>query len=342
MPQAPKICFDRILPQHVGRQHLTRMMPDGRARAISLIGKKWPNTSTIRIRFMGGSQAQQDMVRAIAPEWTEHANLTFEFGDDPRSEIRVSFDASDGAWSYVGLDNLSIPLHAATLNLGWQDQGVILHEFGHMIGLSHEHQNPAGGIEWNEEAVIRDLSGPPNFWDEQTIRHNVLNKYTADQIHGTEFDPDSIMLYAFPDDWTRNMGATHENEELSDLDRGFIRSEQMYPGRGTGDTIDDRAFELTVARGAEGEISEANEEDVFRFEVEEAGVHLVETAGSTDVIMSLFGPDSATKLVASDDDSGVGRNARISADLEPGTYYAIVRHYNPTRTGDYRISVSAF
>lgn len=342
MPKAPKICFDRILPQQRGRQHLTRLMPDGRMRAINLIGKKWPNMSTIRIRFTGGSQAQKDMVRDMAPEWTEHANLTFEFGNDPRSEIRVSFDANDGAWSYVGIDNLGIPLHAATLNLGWQDQGVILHEFGHMIGLSHEHQNPDGGIEWNEEAVIRDLSGPPNFWDEETIRHNVLDKYTADQVHGTEFDPDSIMLYAFPDDWTLNMGATHENEDLSDLDRDFIRSEQMYPGRDSGDTIDDRAVELTVARGAEGAISEANEEDVYRFEVGEAGVHLVETAGSTDVVMSLFGPNSPTQLVATDDDGGVGRNARISADLQPGTYYAIVRHYNPTRTGEYRISVSAF
>ena len=342
MPKAPKICFDRILPQQVGRQHLTRLMPDGRMRAITLIGKKWLNTSTIRIRFLGGTQEQQDMVRSMAPEWTQHANLNFEFGNDPRSEIRVSFDANDGAWSYVGIDNPSIPLHAATLNLGWQDQGVILHEFGHMIALSHEHQNPEGGIEWNEEAVIRDLSGPPNFWDRETIRRNVLNRYRADQVHGTDFDPDSVMLYAFPDEWTSNMGATHENEDLSQLDRDFVRSERMYPGRDTGGTIDDQAVELTVARGIEGEISEAHEEDVYRFVVQNAATHSIETAGSTDVIMSLFGPNSPTQLVATDDDGGVGRNARISAVLQPGIYYAIVRHFNPTRTGEYRITVSAF
>jgi hypothetical protein len=342
MAKAPKICFDRILPQRAGRQHLTRLMPDGRTRAISPIGKKWANASTIRMRFLGGTQEQQDMVQAMAPEWTQHANLNFEFGDDPRSEIRVSFDSNDGAWSYVGTDNLGIPLHAATLNLGWQDQGVILHEFGHMIGLSHEHQNPDGGIEWNEEAVIRDLSGPPNFWDEQTIRHNVLNRYRADQVHGTDFDPDSVMLYAFPDEWTLNMGATHENEDISDQDRDFVRSERMYPGRDTGDTLDDQAIELTVARGVEGEISAAHEEDVYRFVVTDTATHLIETAGSTDVVMSLFGPNSSTQLVASDDDGGVGRNARINATLQPGIYYAIVRHFNPTRTGEYRIAVSAF
>ena len=179
-------------------------------------------------------------------------------------------------------------------------------------------------------------------WDEPTIRHNVLNRYSADQVHGTDFDSNSVMLYAFPDEWTLNMGATHENEDLSQLDRDFVRSERMYPGRDTGDTIDDRAIELTVARGVEGEISEAHEEDIYRFAVIDTATHLIETAGSTDVIMSLFGPNSPTQLVATDDDGGIGRNARISAALQPGIYYAVVRHFNPTRTGEYRITVSAF
>lgn len=341
MAEAPKICFDRILPRHIRRQQPVRMA-GGRMRAISLIGKQWVNGSTLRIRFMDGSQAQQDMVRQFAPEWTEHANLNFEFTDDPRAEVRVSFNANDGAWSYVGTDNAEIPLQGATLNLGWQDKGVILHEFGHMIGLSHEHQNPDGGVEWNEAAVIRDLSGPPNYWDERTIRHNVLNKYSADQLHGTEFDPQSVMLYAFPDSWTSNMGATQENDDMSALDRAFVASERMYPGRDTGDTVDDNAVELTVSRGVEGEISEAQEEDVYKFTVAAEGLHTVETVGSTDVFLTLFGPDSPTALVAEDDDGGAGRNSRISVVLAPGTYYAVVRHYNPARTGAYRISVAAF
>ena len=38
----------------------------------------------------------------------------------------------------------------------------------------------------------------PNFWNEQKVRLNVINKYSVDQINGTMFDPDSIMLYFFP------------------------------------------------------------------------------------------------------------------------------------------------
>ncbi len=336
MAKAPHICFDKLLPTEIGRPQATRMLAGGRVRAVSPKRKQWVNGSTITIRFMGGTQQQQDMVMQFAPQWTEHANLHFEFTSDPRAKIRVSFDANDGAWSYVGTDNLSIPLHAATLNLGWQDEAVILHEFGHMIGLGHEHQNPDGGIEWNEEAVIRDLSGPPNFWDEATIRHNVLNKYSADQVNGTDFDPESIMLYAFPDSWTENIGGTRENDELSILDRLFVKSEEMYPGR---KTPEEKAIELPVWTAAAAEISAAGEEDLYKFVIKNEGNYIVQTAGSTDVVLSLFGPENPTDLIAENDDGGVGTNALINASLQPGQYYARVRHYSPVHTGEYRIQV---
>ncbi len=334
---ARKICFDRVLHQDRFQSMRSMTLPNGRVRAISPKNKCWVNGSTLRIRFLGGSHQQQDMVRRYAPEWTEHANLTFEFTDDPRAEIRVSFDSKDGAWSYVGTDNQGIPLHAATLNLGWLDRAVILHEFGHMIGLAHEHQSPMGGIEWNEAAVIEDLSGPPNYWDEATIRHNVLNKYAIDQINGTEFDENSIMLYAFPANWTRNMAGTEENTELSPVDKQFIASAQMYPRSDDGGEI----VELPVQSALEAEISVGGEEDLFRFEVKRAGVHLIETYGSTDVVMSLFGPNEVTRFIATDDDGGTGRNSLLQRHLEPGNYYVTIRHYNPRRTGAYRIRVQA-
>ena len=227
---AGKMCFDKILPSELNKVRQVKRMPGGKTRAISLIGKQWPNGSTISIRFLNGTPQQHDLVKQHAPQWTQHANLTFEFTDDPTSVVRITFNADDGAWSYVGTDNLGIPLHAATMNLGWQDKSVILHEFGHMIGLSHEHQNPVGGINWNEDAVIAALAGAPNFWTPEQTRHNVLNKYTVDQIHGTEFDGKSIMLYAFPPEWTTDGFSTSENDDLSNIDKDFVKSSEMYPG----------------------------------------------------------------------------------------------------------------
>ena len=45
-------------------------------------------------------------------------------------------------------------------------------------------------------------------------------------------------------------------------------------------------------------------------------------------------------LIAEDDDSGLGSNARIAADLLPGDYWVQVRHYNQASgMGDYTIKV---
>lgn len=338
---ARRMCYDRLLPGRPRRLQRTRM-PEapGRnvARAIAPQQSVWVNGSRITVHFMEGSDAQISMVQEIAPRWTQHANLGFAFVDDPSADVRITFDPLDGAWSYVGTDGLSIPYHAATMNLGWLDQGVILHEFGHMIGLGHEHQNPDGGIVWNEEKVIEDLKGPPNYWTEQQIRHNVLEKYAADQIHGTSFDDESIMLYAFPDDWTENMPATQENDEISAMDRDFVRSGDMYPGR---QEPDDAAAELQLGAAVEGAIAKGGEEDLYRLDVSKGGVHEVETSGGTDVVLALFGPGSPTRLVDRNDDGGVGLNARVVAYLEPGTYYAQVRHYWPDATGEYSIVARA-
>ncbi|MDH5423290.1 MAG: M12 family metallopeptidase [Acidimicrobiia bacterium] len=337
----PKICFDRILPADLHRPQ--RMMNvGGRLRAVFEFRKRWLNGSTLKVRFLEGNSDQKAQVIEEANRWTQHANLNFDFGDAPDADIRITFDSNDGAWSYVGTDASSIPAHQATMNLGFLDRGTPSHEFGHAIGLGHEHQNPAGGITWNEAEVIRDLSGPPNNWTVAQIRHNVLNKYSTDQVRGTAFDPDSIMLYEFPARWTLNNVGTHGNDDLSAQDIAFIKSADAYPGRNGGGEPEVQAVELDVidTAGVSASIGQPGEEDVFKFTVADAGRHTIETGGETDVFMSLFGPDSQTLKIAENDDGGVGRNSKIVADLGPGEYFVQIRHFNQVGgTGDYSIRV---
>lgn len=335
--KARHICYDKVLPRDLHRaHHISRAASPARAGAISLKNKAWVNGSTIRIRFVSGTQHQKEMVMEFAPKWTDFANLNFEFTDDMDAEVRITFDPNDGAWSYVGTDNLHIPTNQSTLNLGWQDEGVILHEFGHMVGLSHEHSNPDGGIQWNEEAVIQDLAGPPNFWDEAKVRHNVLTKYTFDQVHGSSFDSDSIMLYAFPSEWTTNGVATHENEVLSAQDKAFIASAKMYPGRGQPQ---ETAVELKLGVSIEADIGEAGEQDIYKLTVSSDGTYTLQTFGAMDAVLSLFGPNSKTRFVAENDDGGEGLNSLLTVSLSKGTYYAQVRHFSANRTGSYRMLV---
>jgi hypothetical protein len=84
--------------------------------------------------------------------------------------------------------------------------------------MVHEHQNPTGGIQWDEQAVLRYFSGAPNFWDEEQIRFNVMDKYDSNLLNASKYDPKSIMLYAFPASLTLNGVATQANAVMSPVD----------------------------------------------------------------------------------------------------------------------------
>lgn len=337
MSDNPKVCFDRVLPRDLYRPLSTISVGGHNLRAVFEFRKMWINGSKLRVRFMGGNADQQALAQEQAQWWAEHANLTFEFGNEPDAEIRISFDPRDGAWSFVGTDCLSIPRNEATMNLGFLDGGTAGHEFGHAIGLGHEHQNPTGGMQWNREVVIRSLSGPPNNWTLEQIEHNVFRKYGEDQTKGTQFDPESIMLYGFPASWTVDGRGTESNDVLSELDKAFIAGAEAYPRAATP-----QAVELTVddTAGKSADIGQPGEEDLFKFTAESDGRYAIETDGQTDVVMALFGPDAQTSLIAEDDDGGVGLNSRIVADLMPGDYFVQIRHFNTARgTGSYSVRV---
>lgn len=89
----------------------------------------------------------------------------------------------------------------------------------------------------------------------------------------------------------------------------------------------------------QGAISAGGERDRYTFRVTAAGRHAIETTGPTDTFVSLFGPNSETRLVAEDDDSGPGNLSLLVQNLAAGQYVVRVRHFSPSSTGPYGISV---
>ena len=210
---------------------------EGAERAAVLRATKWQPGTAISVTFLSGSDGLKARVRAVAEEWVAPgmANLSFHWVDDLDADIRIAFRAGKGSWSYLGTVCRQIASPEPTMNYGWltdastddEVRQVVLHEFGHALGMIHEHQNPDGGIRWNEAAVINDLSGPPNNWDIATIRSNVLDKYGSDDVNSTVVDARSIMMYPIPAAWTDGVFSAGLNGELSNLDKSLIRQE--YP-----------------------------------------------------------------------------------------------------------------
>ena len=304
------------------------MGSNGRLRAIAPVGKQWPKGTVLTVAFMGGTEQQRSFVRSIIPQWETKCGIRFEFKPSLPAMIRIGFDSGDGAWSYVGTDCASIPTNQATTNLGWLDQAVVLHEIGHALSFLHEHQNPSGGLQWDREAVIADLSGAPNYWSVAEIEHNVLNKYSVDQILGTDFDSKSIMLYSFPASWTTNGFSAPWNTSISVQDAAFAN--RLYPLATDPPVVRPK---IPVRVPVLATLSQARAVNEYDLVIETRGVYIVETGGGLDLVLAVY-RDST--LLGQDDDAGRGRNSRLELMLDPGTYRATVRHYS-TGTGKYGV-----
>jgi hypothetical protein len=209
---------------------ISKETQDSNTKAAILNEARWTTGQEIRVKFLEGDDSLRQRVRDVAERWTQIAQLSFLWVDEGEAEIRIAFMEGQGSWSYLGTQCKGIDDPEPTMNYGWltpdspddELQRVVLHEFGHALGLIHEHQNPEGGIDWNVPAVIADLSGPPNNWDEATIRSNVLDHYGPGETTGTEVDPLSIMMYPIPAAWTNDGFSADLNSDLSEKDVEFV------------------------------------------------------------------------------------------------------------------------
>lgn len=205
---------------------------DGAGHGVSSYTSRWTNGSTITVKFTGGTELVRTKVRTYSKMWESYANVTFKFVETGVADILVAFDEG-GSWSYIGTDSrLYSHKEKPSMNYGWFDentteeefQRTILHEFGHALGLLHEHKNPTSDIEWNLPVVYNYYMS--QGWTKAQIDEQVLNKYSV-TLSNHNYDPSSIMHYPIPANFTTNGYEVTWNTTLSKGDIELIS--EMYP-----------------------------------------------------------------------------------------------------------------
>lgn len=200
-----------------------------------LTGQLWPASGVdLTVSFMDNPpQALIDKILQIANDWGNYGNVKF------RHTIRggqVRIARSERAYySYLGRTILRVSSNQHTMMLGGITNNtslaelirVVKHEFGHTLGLVHEHLRRAV-IELLDVNKTLALFRREQGWDDATIWANVLtpeeeNTLTASPVA----DVTSIMAYFLSGAITKNGKSIPGGNDLSPIDKETIA--RIYP-----------------------------------------------------------------------------------------------------------------
>ena len=193
----------------------------GGVAPFSIIDKfrKWEPGTTLKVCFhSAGANDVKARIAQIASQWSKYGAIYFDFGKTPSFRIcqakdgavvRVSF-REKGYFSRIGTRALLSDVNNE-VTMGLQDldeprypidgdkfKSIVIHEFGHALGLAHEHQHPVADCfpQFNLVAIKQAYEWSDEDVDENLKTLQLSSVAAEDKFYKTGLGPDGD-VYVF-------------------------------------------------------------------------------------------------------------------------------------------------
>jgi len=227
-----------------GQVLLVKFMPGG-SKVIrdKVMGyaKEWEKYANITFKFVSDTTRITNIRIKLANGLGHNSAVGTEANFRKQTEQTMNFDTlffADGDYYAAQLEKkgirppytlnqliASIRMDPNHWNLP-EMKRVVVHEFGHSLGLLHEQSYP-GAVKWKRTDSVYNYYEQTQGWTRDQVDFNVFEVANQFYTNGTKYDPQSIMHYSINPWETTNGYAVKQNDDLSAGDKALIAA--LYP-----------------------------------------------------------------------------------------------------------------
>jgi hypothetical protein len=178
-------------------------------RAVGQKSVYYKPGSTIKIQIVGSAQFVSSVQKVLTDFAQPHINLKFQFVNTG-GDITIDNNYSGGGVARcLGCQKPSISISSAA-------QGLVLHEFGHALGMQHEMKNPNIKLTWIE-SVLTQAYGGADF-----VKSQITSTVNAASVNATPFDKNSVMIYNLPANTNKEGVDMRPSNTYTELDKQWL------------------------------------------------------------------------------------------------------------------------